>query len=139
MEKNFFLSFLIICIVVIFLTGCLFSRYRVFHKMPDEQLGSIWISEDSTMRLIISDKDLGSNYLEAKVGDETLIFECHFGMSSSFILCSMDASEDGIISSEEIHETWSGDFVFWDRFTATVEKTMHFEEGQKIKFYRIDE
>jgi hypothetical protein len=127
-------------VIVFFLVLCLLcSRYPVFHKIPDDQPGSVWVSEDSTMTLMISDEDLGTNYLTAKVGNETLTFACRFGMSSSFHLCSIDVAEDNLISPNEIYENWSAKVIFSDRFTATVEKTTYFEEGQKIKFYRVDE
>jgi hypothetical protein len=74
-----------------------------------------------------------------KVEDEVVTFEFTIGISTQLSAYPIDAAEDGGISSDEIYEVWYGDFLFSDRFTATVEKTTYFEAGQKIKFYRVDE
>ena len=120
----------------------IFSRVRWYDgQRPVDQPGSVWVSEDSNITIVVGSDDVfRDSYAIVKNGDETMTFLCAFnGITTELELCSTDAREDNIISTDEIYENWSAKVIFSDRFTATVEKTTYFEEGQKIKFYRVDE
>ena len=139
-DKVVLVIFFTILILGFILCFLMFSRVRWYHgKRPIDQPGSTWISEDSTITLIVSNEYLGPDYLIIKVEDEMVTFEFTIGPSTQLIAYPIDAAEDGGISSDEIYEVWDGNYIFSDRFTATVEKTTYFEVGQKIKFYRVDE
>ena len=142
-RENKILFILYALVIIFFLVLCLiFSRQRWYHgKRPVDQPGSVWVSEDSNITIIVGSDDVfRDSYAIVKNGDETITFLCAFsGITTELELCSTDAREDGLTSTDEIYERWYGEVIFSDRFTATVEKTTYFEEGQKIKFYRVDE
>lgn len=116
-----------IAAIVIVLAGCgtllpYGREYRIF-----AQRNTDWVSEDGTMSIHVEEDGLGT--LRMSVDGEE--YEYRLGGLYSTI----DVFDD---ESHESVEWWD---VFYHRnwFSAKVHDSDYFEEGTKLKFYRVDE
>lgn len=103
---------------------------------PADQSESKWASEDGRISFQI-DKVSKLGYGTMVLDDGSIVNIIFFAGVTDGKTITIYANIDE--EQEKIIETWYGDFIRKDRFTATVRETTYFEVGQKITFHRVDE
>ena len=121
---------------------------------PGDQPGTAWRSEDGTIVFTASGNYGADGTIMVNSESGALTVDVHFSFGPATYIYVFRKPEDGEntpfsietdpngnpIASDYLRlESWRGDFTEKDRFTATVEKSTYFTEGQKINFFRIDD
>lgn len=123
--------FLVLCLL---LTGCHYCWHMdLAEKHPD----ALWVSEDGTMCMqFLEDEDV---MIFQMLHEGEVIAMIASGEGPNIQLCSTYWQiREGFIWSDDVTESWAGNFRYDDKFTATVERTTYFKVGDTFTFYRAD-
>jgi len=124
--------------------GC-YNKQRVLTNRPTAQPDTTWVSTDGRVKFTVEEKytsqdewyihSSGEIYTDDGVDYVVVIF----GPWSEIHVVPIEDSDDNFVNLTNVLEYWVGDFQHPDRFTAKIKETTHFNVGENIEFYRIDE
>ena len=124
-----------ICISIT-LSGCHLLYKSWTGKRPCDQPNTSWVSEDGSIYFHVDKEQQATG--EMIVNKERIQFVFVNGPGIEMRIYDIKSNEFEIRQAKYQYEHWIGKFKK-DEFTAKVLETTYFEEGQKIKFYRVDE
>ena len=121
--------------ISITLSGCHLLYKSWTGKRPCDQPDTSWISEDGSIYFYVDEGHRSTGTMQ--VDGENIDVYVAMGLGATIRIYPLSSLQGNTVKGECIEE-WIGKFKK-DKFTAKVLETTYFEEGQKIKFYRVDE
>ena len=125
-------------LIITMLSGCRGLKYQLWDgNYPNDQPNTKWISEDGSIWF-----NGVSGYGKMTVNGEIFDISVEIGLFADISISKLDEYEyerDYDYLSCDTIEEWEGVFWWQDSFVATVEKTQYYEEGEKIRFYRVED
>ena len=119
--------------ISITLSGCHLLYKSWTGKRPCDQPDTSWISEDGSIYFHVGENIIGT----MQVDGENIDVYISMGLGATIRIYPLSSLQGNAVKGE-CFEEWIGKFKK-DEFTAKVLESTYFEEGQKIKFYRVDE